>query len=554
MEYCDQLSCAEFQPCPLHQPAPVRVKREVDPQARFASLLPLLNRTGPFAREGFEALEDNLNELQDKRILVVGAGGLGCEILKDLALSGFCNLHVVDMDTIDVSNLNRQFLFRIKDVNKNKSEVAAAFIMNRCPWVKCQAHVCDIMQKPKTWYRQFDLVISGLDNIEARVWLNETLLDLVEIDPESNEMDWDTAIPMIDGGTEGFNGQTRMFVPRVNACFTCGLQSLADQTTFAICTIRNVPRTPEHCISYALKFGWPRLYYLNTATDYKIYEPKNDQDEFAPSGATLDKDNTQHMTWLYNYATQRAAKFNISGVTYSLTMQVVKNIIPAIASTNALISAACVNEAFKYLSGTSQRLNNYMMYMGGKATGINSELFRYLKNPECKVCHELIVYKLDPNVTTLGQVVELLEKGVGCQKPLGLINTCANQLTNAAYLLRTDQQLTSCIKGLNVLEVPLTEMLGKDRLFNELRAAQLMEYRKELEQFTWPEIGFQDLSAVKIDEKDKHKIEALVSKAQKERPPDHCLLSCSSERADIQKVYLMLEIGQEGIEPVTLEA
>ena len=84
-----------------------------EPQGRWTDLDKLLTRSGNIVGPGFERgpeLRDFLHN--DVRVLCVGAGGLGCEILKDLALSGFGNIDVIDLDTIDVSNLNRQFLFR----------------------------------------------------------------------------------------------------------------------------------------------------------------------------------------------------------------------------------------------------------------------------------------------------------------------------------------------------------------------------------------------------------------------------------------------------------
>lgn len=101
------------------------------------------------------------------------------------------------IDTIDVSNLNRQFLFRQADVGKSKAEVAAKFVEKRVKGVSITPHNCKIQDKDDDFYMQFTIIICGLDSIEARRWINSTLVNLV--DDENPE----TMKPLIDGGTEG---------------------------------------------------------------------------------------------------------------------------------------------------------------------------------------------------------------------------------------------------------------------------------------------------------------------------------------------------------------
>ena len=317
---------------------------------------------------------------ENAQILVVGAGGLGCEILKNLALSGIKNIFVIDLDTIELSNLNRQFLFREKDIGKYKAEVATDFIKSKFPDILIKWSNKKIQAFADDFFRQFHLIIGGLDNMEARRWINEKVHDLVEFE-ESGEIIQETVIPYVDGGTEGFRGNTKIILPYSSPCFACTQQLETNRNVFALCTIAETPRLPEHCIEYIYLVEWKNHYTR-----------------------PIDKDSYEDVNWICDKAQERAKAFGIEGINYSLTLGVLKNVIPAIASTNAIIAASTCLEAIKILSGCSKVLNNTFMYMGHE--GIYADTTEYMRREDCQVCSVKIQKLKVSSQTTLNDFIE----------------------------------------------------------------------------------------------------------------------------------------------------
>ncbi|RYP85593.1 hypothetical protein DL769_000934 [Monosporascus sp. CRB-8-3] len=184
-----------------------------------------------------------LTSARQARVLMVGAGGIGCELLKNLVLTGFHEVHIVDLDTIDLSNLNRQFLFRHEHIKKSKALVAKEAAQKFNPNVRIVAHHANIKdaQFNIEWFCRFRIVFNALDNLEARRHVNKMCLA--------------ADVPLIESGTTGFNGQVQVIKKGVTACYDCTAKEVPK--SFPVCTIRSTPSQPIHCIV------WGKSYLLN---------------------------------------------------------------------------------------------------------------------------------------------------------------------------------------------------------------------------------------------------------------------------------------------------
>jgi ubiquitin-like 1-activating enzyme E1 B len=155
-------------------------------------------------------LPDELKaKVTDVPILVVGAGGIGCELLKNLVLTGFKNITIIDLDTIDTSNLNRQFLFQKRHVGQSKSKVARESALEFVPSANIEA-IHDSVTSPDygvQFFKKFVVVFNALDNRAARSHVNRMCLA--------------ADVPLVESGTAGYLGQVTVIRKNQTECYDC---------------------------------------------------------------------------------------------------------------------------------------------------------------------------------------------------------------------------------------------------------------------------------------------------------------------------------------------
>ncbi|KAM5293141.1 ubiquitin-like modifier-activating enzyme 7 [Ctenodactylus gundi] len=187
-------------------------------------------------------------KLSHQNYLLVGAGAIGCEMLKGFALVGLGAggsgaVTIVDMDHVERSNLSRQFLFKPQDIGRPKVEVAAAAAQRLNPNLKVspRAQALDITTEHTygdNFFSCIDGVVAALDSFEARHYVAARCTHYLK--------------PLLEAGTEGTKGSASVFVPHVTEAYSGPASATASEnTSYPVCTIRYFPSTSGHTLQWA---------------------------------------------------------------------------------------------------------------------------------------------------------------------------------------------------------------------------------------------------------------------------------------------------------------
>lgn len=184
-------------------------------------------------------------KLSRQKFMVVGSGAIGCELLKNFAMMGLAassegKIVVTDMDHIERSNLNRQFLFRNSDVQQSKSAVAARVVKAMNSAVNIEAHENRVGAESEDVYndhffRDLDGVANALDNVEARRYMDQKCIYY--------------RLPLLESGTLGTKGNTQVIIPDLTESYSSS-QDPPDKS-IPICTLKNFPNKIEHTLQWA---------------------------------------------------------------------------------------------------------------------------------------------------------------------------------------------------------------------------------------------------------------------------------------------------------------
>ncbi|XP_046406056.1 ubiquitin-like modifier-activating enzyme 1 [Ischnura elegans] len=183
-------------------------------------------------------------KLESLRYFIVGAGAIGCELLKNFAMMGIgagdgC-VTVTDMDLIEKSNLNRQFLFRAWDVQQPKSTVAARAVKRMNPKINVVAHENRVGTETEKVYddgffENMDGVANALDNVDARIYMDRRCVYYRK--------------PLLESGTLGTKGNTQVVVPFLTESYSSSQDP--PEKSIPICTLKNFPYAIEHTLQWA---------------------------------------------------------------------------------------------------------------------------------------------------------------------------------------------------------------------------------------------------------------------------------------------------------------